>query len=84
MEEVEFSLRGKIVRMARQMKDVKPSVLANLAGIDTEYLMKMEREVRSISRLNEIRLIRALRGIGVTDAQLVALQLIIEHEEKEL
>ncbi|MED3653992.1 helix-turn-helix transcriptional regulator [Heyndrickxia sporothermodurans] len=81
MQEIEFQLRGKVIRLARLMKNCRPRDFAKMASVDADYLSKIEREVRSMSRLNEIRLLRALRELGVTDAQLAALQIIVEHDE---
>lgn len=77
-----FNIRGKTVRMARQLKGINARSFANIAGINLDHLIKMEREERRITRLSEIRIIRSLRkDLGVTDAQIVALQIIIEDEE---
>ncbi|MGD6959762.1 hypothetical protein ACQCWA_19440 [Rossellomorea aquimaris] len=81
MMENEFNLRGKVIRMARQMKDIRPRDFSKIVDIETDYLCKIEREQRSLSRLNEIRILRGLRKLGVTDAQICAIQLIVEHGE---
>ncbi|OHR72165.1 hypothetical protein HMPREF3291_22460 [Bacillus sp. HMSC76G11] len=81
MQEVEFKLRGKVIRMARQMKNVRPRDFAKTIDIEPDYLCKIEREQRSLSRLNEIRILRGLRQLGITDVQLASIQLIVEHDE---
>lgn len=81
MEEIEFKLRGKIIRMARQMKGVSIQEFAELTGIYHNTIAMIEREERGLSRLNEIRIIRGLRRIGVTDPQIASIQLIVEHDE---
>ncbi|MBY0092601.1 helix-turn-helix transcriptional regulator [Priestia aryabhattai] len=81
--EDEFKLRGKVIQMARNLKDISAKELAKGADISSRYLSQLEREVRSISKLNEIRLLRELRKIGITHSQLVAITLIIECEEGE-
>lgn len=83
MEEINFKLRGKVIRMARQMKNVRPREFAQIVNIDADYLCKIEREQRSISRLNELRILRGLRHLGIADVQLVSIQLIVEHDEGE-
>ncbi|MBG9589830.1 hypothetical protein [Cytobacillus firmus] len=81
MQEVEFKLRGKVIRMARQMKDVRPRDFAKTVDIEPDYLCKIEREQRSLSIWNEIRILRGLRQLGVTDEQIWAIQMIVEHDE---
>ncbi|PVE62900.1 helix-turn-helix domain-containing protein [Priestia megaterium] len=79
----EFKLRGKVIQMARNLKDVSAKDLAKRAGISNRHLSKLEREVHSISKLSEIRLLRELRKVGVTNSQLVGITLIVEWEEGE-
>ncbi|MBG9471989.1 hypothetical protein [Priestia megaterium] len=83
MEE-EFQLRGKVIRLAREVQDTKCMELARLIEIDLDFLTKMEREVRTISKRNEIKILRGLRRIGVTDSQLLALTLIVNYSESEV
>lgn len=80
----EFQLRGKVVRLAREIQDTKCMELARLIEIDSDFLTKMEREERTISKRNEIKILRGLRIIGVTDSQLVALTLIVNYSESEV
>jgi transcriptional regulator with XRE-family HTH domain len=81
MEEVDFKLRGKVIRMARQMKNVSIQAFAEITGIHHNTIAMIEREERGLSRLNEIRILRGLRQHKVTDVQLASIQLIVEHEE---
>lgn len=82
-QDIEFKLRGKVVRMARLLKDVSIQEFSKLTGIHHNTIAMIEREERSISRLNEIRMVRELKKLGITDAQLASLQLIVEHDEGE-
>lgn len=81
MGKVEFKLRGKVIRMARQMKNISIQEFAGIAGIHHNTIAMIEREERGLSRLNEIRILRGLRQHKVTDVQLASIQLIVEHDE---
>ncbi|MGG1632349.1 helix-turn-helix domain-containing protein [Rossellomorea sp. NRS-1567] len=81
MGEVDFKLRGKVIRMARQMKNLSIQELAEITGIYHNTIAMIEREERGLSRLNEIRILRGLRQYKVTDIQLASIQLIVEHDE---
>lgn len=83
MEE-NFKLRGKAIRMGRLLKDTSIQEFAELTGISANYIAMMEREECSISVRNHIRFVRTLRKeLKLTEAQIVALQLFVEHEEME-
>jgi hypothetical protein len=77
----EFKLRGLVVRMCRLMKKAKLKDMEGITGINLNTLALIEREERSISKLNEIRLTRGLMELGITNVQLEAIQLIVEHDE---
>ncbi|TCI50315.1 XRE family transcriptional regulator [Exiguobacterium sp. SH1S21] len=80
--EHEFKLRGKTVRIARDIRNIKLQEFADMLGFDNGYLSNLERENMTISRKNEIRIIRGLRKhLKVTDAELVAIQIILENAE---
>lgn len=81
MEEINFKLRGKVVRLGREIKGINAIEFAKIVNIDIRYLSKLEREKASISKLNEIRILRGLRKIGLTDQQIASIQIIIEHNE---
>ncbi|MFP8645233.1 hypothetical protein ACLHWY_27180 [Priestia aryabhattai] len=81
MEEVKFKLRGKVIQMARKMKGIRSKNFAGLVGVHPITLCAIENEKRSISKLNEIRILRGLRQIGVSDVQIKSIQSIIEHDE---
>jgi transcriptional regulator with XRE-family HTH domain len=81
MEEIEFKLRGKVVRLGREIKGINAREFSKIVDIEHRYLSKLERETANISKLNEIRILRGLRQIGVTDQQIASIQLIVEHEE---
>ena len=78
----EFTLRGKTVRIAREIRDVSLQDFAEMVRIDNRYLSRMERERVGITRKHEIRIIRGLRKhLKVSDAELVAIQIILENAE---
>lgn len=78
----EFTLRGKTIRIAREIRDVSLQEFADMVRIDNRYLSKMERERIGITRMHEIRIIRGLRKhLKVSDAELVAIQIIVENAE---
>lgn len=81
MKEINFKLRGKVVRLGREIKGINAIEFSKVVNIEPQYLSKLEREKASISKLNEIRILRGLRDIGVTDQQIASIQLIVEHGE---
>lgn len=81
MEEFEFKLRGKVIRMARNLKGVSIREFAEVTRIYHNTIARIEREERGISPLYEIRLLRGLKEIGLSDAQIWAMQKIVEHDE---
>lgn len=81
MQEIEFKLRGKVIRMARLLKGVSIQDFSRLTGIYHNTIAMIEREERSLSRLNEIRTLRALRELGLTDQLLASLQILVEYDE---
>lgn len=81
MEEINFRLRGKVVRLGREIKGINALEFSRIVNIEFRYLSKLERETANISKLNEIRILRGLRKIGLTDQQIASIQLIVEHGE---
>ena len=81
MKEIDFKLRGKVVRLGREIKGINAIEFSKVVNIEPRYLSKLERETANISKLNEIRILRGLRDIGVTDQQIASIQLIVEHGE---
>ncbi|WP_393959111.1 helix-turn-helix domain-containing protein [Priestia megaterium] len=82
----EFKLSGKTVRIGRLLKNVQIKELAAMTGIGENYLAKIERGVKgaNVTYLNHFRLLRALRELGYTDAQIAVLTVLVENiEEKE-
>lgn len=77
----DFSLSGKVIRMARLMVDMSIVKLSEKTGIYHNTIAMIERGERGISKRNEFRIIRELRRSGVSDEQLVSLQLITEYHE---
>ncbi|MED3817518.1 helix-turn-helix transcriptional regulator [Priestia aryabhattai] len=80
----EFKLRGKVVRMARILKSIKGRELADRTGISYRYLSKIELEERSVSVRNEFKLIREFRELGISEAELLALTLIVNYQKSEV
>ncbi|MEN3773043.1 helix-turn-helix domain-containing protein [Priestia megaterium] len=82
--EKDYEITGKLVRIARLIKNVKIIELSEMTGIDDNYLAKIERGVEgtTISRLNHFRLVRALQELGYTEQQLVAITALVENIEE--
>lgn len=76
-----FTVRGKTVQMARKLKGVSSKDFAKRIGVHHVTLCTIENETRSISTLNEIRILRGLRDIGVSQEQIWAIQMIVIHDE---
>ncbi|MGF0348242.1 helix-turn-helix domain-containing protein, partial [Rhodococcus sp. IEGM1300] len=75
-------LRGKTVRIAREVRNIKLQDLADMTGIARRYLASMEREASPITQENEIRILRGLRKhTEVTDSEIIAIQIIVENAE---
>ncbi|MCY8233695.1 hypothetical protein [Priestia endophytica] len=81
MDKNEFRLRGKVVQMARNLKNVNSNEFAKKVDINPTTFYALEEEARSISPLNQIRIRRGLNEIGVSDAQIACIQIIVEHDE---
>ncbi|PFJ00307.1 hypothetical protein COI84_08860 [Priestia megaterium] len=82
----EFKLSGKTVRIARLLKNVSIKEVAAMTGIGESYLAKIERGVKgaNVTYINHFRLLRTLRELGYTDAQIAVLTVLVENiEEKE-
>ncbi|MDM8149971.1 helix-turn-helix domain-containing protein [Priestia megaterium] len=82
----EFKLSGRTVRIARLLKNVQIKEVAAMTGIAEDYLSKIERGVTgaNVTYRNHFRLLRALRELGYTDAQIAVLTILVENiKEKE-
>jgi len=82
--EREYKITGKLVRIARLIKNVKVNELAEMTGIYPNHLAKIERGVEgaTITARNHFRLLRALRELGFTEQQLVAITALVENIEE--
>lgn len=76
-----FKVRGKTVQMARKLKGERGKDFAQRIGVHYVTLCRIENEARTISPLNEIRILRGLKEIGVTEAQIWSIQLIVDYDE---
>lgn len=80
----DFKLHGKTIRIARLLKGISIKGLGRLTGIDANFIAMMEREEASISYRNYWRFLLALREMGYTDQQLIAITILVENiKEKE-
>jgi transcriptional regulator with XRE-family HTH domain len=79
MEEIIIS--GKVVRIARLVKNITLKELSDMTGINDNYLSKIERGEKgaTVSVRNYFRLLRALREVGYTDQQIVAITILAEN-----
>lgn len=49
MKEINFKLRGKVVRLGREIKGINAKEFSKIVNIEHRYLSKLEREIANIS-----------------------------------
>ncbi|MCY7861596.1 hypothetical protein [Bacillus haynesii] len=79
MNEQEFKLTGKAIRIARLIKGVKVKEFADNVGLSLDYTSKIEREEAGLTIRNHFRILRELRELGYTDQQLAAIMILTEN-----